>query len=94
MAPGRGFGQVWNPGGARRLPLGGKLFPPKGLPAHENPPIGAPSPRDSTGIKVTLRRPASDVEKRKWAMKATELREKSVDQLRDELANLKKEVES
>ncbi len=44
----------------------------------------------STGITVTLWRPTSDVE-RKMAMNANELRDKTPDQLRDELANLKKE---
>jgi large subunit ribosomal protein L29 len=36
--------------------------------------------------------PTSDVEKRKMAMNAHELREKTPDQLRDELSALKKEA--
>jgi large subunit ribosomal protein L29 len=46
---------------------------------------------NSTGIRVTpYWRPARDVE-RKRAMDAKELHEKTPDQLREELANLKKE---
>jgi large subunit ribosomal protein L29 len=45
---------------------------------------------DSTGIRVTRTGLASDVEKDN-DMNAKELRDKSADQLKDELANLKKE---
>jgi large subunit ribosomal protein L29 len=44
----------------------------------------------STGIRVTRKGPASDVEK-ETEMNAAELRDKTPDQLREELANLKKE---
>jgi large subunit ribosomal protein L29 len=40
---------------------------------------------------VTRKRLSGDVEKGKNGMKATDLREKTPDQLREELANLKKE---
>jgi large subunit ribosomal protein L29 len=45
---------------------------------------------NSTGIRVTLLGPASDVE-RKRRMNAQELRDKTPDQLREDLVNLKKE---
>jgi large subunit ribosomal protein L29 len=45
---------------------------------------------NSTGIRVTLLGLASDVE-RKRCMNAQELRDKTPDQLREELVNLKKE---
>lgn len=46
---------------------------------------------DSTRIMVTLMGPTGDVERR-WRMNAKELHDKTPDQLRDELVNLKKEA--
>jgi large subunit ribosomal protein L29 len=46
---------------------------------------------ESTGIRVTLAGPSGDVE-RNLAMKAADLRDKTPDQLRDQLSSLKKEA--
>lgn len=56
-----------------------------------HPPYTANFTMISTGIKVTRKGPSGDVE-RITAMDATELRAKTPDQLRTELANLKKEA--
>ena len=56
-----------------------------------NPMYVAAFTTNSIGIRVTRKGPAGDVEKGKRAMNANELRDKTPDQLRDELANLKKE---
>lgn len=45
---------------------------------------------DSAGIRVTLAGPPAML--KGWAMKANELRDKTPDQLRDQLASLKKEA--
>ena len=47
---------------------------------------------DSTRIGVTLAGPSGDVEKGRRLVKAQELRDKTPDQLRDQLASLKKEA--
>jgi large subunit ribosomal protein L29 len=48
---------------------------------------------NSTRIRVTLSEgPSGDVEKDCWLMKAEDLRDKTPDQLREQLATLKKEA--
>ncbi len=62
----------------------------RGCQVSESHIYGALLPMTSTGIRVTLVRPTSDVEKEK-TMNASDLRDKTVDQLKEELENLKKE---
>jgi len=62
-----------------------------GLRVVDNPPIRRTSEKTPSESWVTLMGPADDVE-RKDGMIAKELHDKTPDQLRDELVNLKKEA--
>jgi len=65
------------------------------LAKHRNPDYAGRSSTDSIGIRVTPQTwlgPSGDVDKEERRMNAHELRDKTPDELRDQLVQLKKEA--